>query len=148
MPYLEHNINTAINSTQVDLKGFRHPLGFISDSNKSFEAIPANFLTWAAGAGVNQEGISDVSYIHPHYSEKEDYRRFLLMCLSLSLDCTKQQYEAIQQIIKDILKSWKERNEKPESNPGEKIYLRPLDKSCWWGKTVLALVQAFEVPLN
>ena len=145
MPFLEENINSAIVETQYDLRGFAHALGFRTNSNKTFEAIPLNFLALAVGASLRKnKAPTDISFISPVESDDEAYEKYLTMCKQFANDCNLSQYEAVQFIIKDIIQSREDREKKLSADEKD-MYLRPLNKDNWWGKTMLALAEAFNV---
>ena len=150
MPYLRSNIDRAIIITQFDLRGFWHPLGFREkrgESAKSFSVIPGNMISFAAGFGhekVEDNKATDSSYIN---TLKGSFQQILQMCKKLASDCDLSQKEAIQFIVVDIIRQSKKMKAKVLRNKAKPSpYLKALKKNNWWGRTVLALIEAFEVP--
>lgn len=147
MHFLTTNIDRAIVMTQYNLRGFAHPLGFREDhksSAKNLDATTCNFMAFAAGCGRNRTP-TDEHYASYFESSYEDY---LAMCQRLAKDCDLSQREAVQLIIQEIVKQSEEM--KVEVAAGKRkssAYLKPLEKSNHWGKAVLALMEAFKVPL-
>ena len=147
MSFSTANINAAIVMTQYDLRGFAHPIGFRCKpkDTKALDATTGNFVGFAAGLGGG-EGLPDESYVGYGNSSFDDY---LAMCKRLAADCNVAQKEAIQLIVQEILKQSEE--VKAEVVAGERQadgYIKPLTKDNRWGKAVLALAEAFEVPLH
>lgn len=148
MNFLTANIDRAIVMTQYDLRGFAHPLGFRIDhksSAKSLDATTDNFMAFAAGCGKGRTPTDE------HYSEyfESSFEDYLAMCQRLVKDCDGSEKEAIQLIVREILKQSEEM--KAEVAVGKReasAYLLPLEKSNRWGKAVLALAEAFEVKLE
>lgn len=150
MSYLRSNIDRAIIVTQFDLRGFWHPLGFRQkkgESAKSFSVIPGNMISFAAGFGHEEpedRKATDSSYINTFQGS---FQQILQMCKRLASDCDLSQKEAIQLIVVDILKQSKKMKAKALRNKTKPPpYLKALKKNNWWGRTVLALMEAFEVP--
>jgi len=148
MGFFASNIDRAIVMTQYDLRGFDHPLGFrmrYKSSAKSLDAITGNFMIFAAGYGKD-EYPTDENFADYFESSYQDY---LAMCQRLAKDCDGSEKEAIQLIVQEIIKQSEEM--KAEATAGKRSdsdYLKPLEKSNHWGKTVLALIEAFEVKLE
>lgn len=149
MDFLTANIDRAIVMTQYDLRGFAHPFGIRLEplsSAKSFDAITANFMAFAAGLGRREGNPTDKQFVS--YS-KSSYEEYLAMCRRLVEDCDGSQKEAIQLIVQEIVKQNKEMRDEVAAGKREKsVYLQPLEKSNCWGKAVLALAEAFEVKLE
>jgi len=149
MPFLMANIDRAIVMTQYDLRGFAHPLGFRSKpggSPKGFSAIPGNFVSFAAGFGKAGRPPTVDTYVSALDGSFDEY---LAMCRELASDCELSQKEAIQLIVRDIVRQseeYKAKVARGEAQPSS--YLQPLEKDNSWGKTVLALAEAFEVSLE
>lgn len=147
MNFLRGNIDRAIVMTQYDLRGFAHPLGFREEfmsSPKSLEATTANFMGFAVGHGNGQE--TDERYAKYFDSSFEEY---LAMCRRLYQDCDLSEREAIQLIVKEIVRQAEEMRAEVASGKREpSAYLKPLDKDNRWGRAVLALAEAFEVNLQ
>ena len=148
MPFSRANIDRAIVMTQYDLRGFAHPLGFRSDSHKCFSAIPGNLVSFAIGNGKPDGDLDqDPNYVSFWESSYEDY---LMMYKQFAANCEcVSQKEAVQLIIKDIVQKSRERKASVAAGETEpSAYLKPLKKDNWWGKSVLALAEAFEVTIE
>lgn len=148
MSFLRANIDRAIVMTQYDLRGFAHPLGFRVEKPdpKYLDATTANFMEMAIGTLNKSEERTDDSHASYFDSSFEEY---LVMCQRLAKDCDLSQKEAIQLIIREIVKQADEM--KAEVTAGTRKasgYLRPLEKGNRWGNAVLALAEAFEVTLE
>jgi hypothetical protein len=146
--FLTQNIDRAIVMTQYDLRGFAHPLGFREDymkSAKSLVATTGNLMAFAANCGRDRKR-TDRYYANYFTSS---FKSYLAMCQRLVRDCDDSEKEAIQLIVQEIVRQSKEM--KAEVATGEREaseYLKPLKKSNYWGKAVLALAMAFEVKLE
>lgn len=71
------------------------------------------------------------------------------MCQRLAVDCDRSQKEAIQLLVKEIVKQANEmRAEVVAGKMDPSGYLKPLEKSNRWGKVVFALAEAFGVELE
>jgi hypothetical protein len=145
MAFLANNIDRAIVMTQYDLRGFAHSIGcrMPSPNPKSLYCITLNLVGFAVGLGGGEERPTDESYVSSEGSSFEDY---LAMCKRLAEACDDSKKEAIQLIIKEIVKQADEM--KAEVATGKRKpsgYLQPLEKGNLWGKVVLALAEAFGV---
>jgi len=150
MPFLTANIDRAIVMTQYDLRGFAHPLGYRvkkKGSAKSLDATTCNLVAFAVGLGKEDtEEITDDDYVSALGSSFEDY---LAMCKRLAEVCDMSQKEAIQIIIQDIVQQSEEmKAEVAAGTMKTSNYIQPMDKNNRWGKVVLALMEAFEVPIT
>lgn len=144
MGFRFENINRTIVEAQYDLRGPRHPLAGRRSamSQKSLEAITADL---AAGAmQLNPDGhVDDPLFVNYAYCSYEDY---LAMCQQLASDCSPVQKEAIQLLIQEILRQHEKIEAEIASGACEKSkYLGARDKSTYWGRAILALMEAFEV---
>ena len=146
MPFLTANIDRAIVMTQYDLRGFYHPFGIrlAKMSPKFLDALTGNFCSFAAH---DKDKIPTIdSYADYFESSFEDY---LAMCQQLAFDCDESEKETIQLIIQEIVRQSEEmKAEVAAGNRDSSPYLQPLEKDNRWGRTVLALAQAFEVNLK
>jgi hypothetical protein len=147
--FLTANIDRAIVMTQYDLRGFLHPLGMRMEykaSPKSLSATTTNLVAFAAGRGHGDRKATVKNYVG---FDDSSFKEYLAMCKKLAGDCDCSQKEAIQLIVKEIIQQSEQM--KSEVALGERktsAYLEPLRKNNYWGKAVLALVEAFEVKLN
>lgn len=144
--FLTANIDRAIVMTQYDLRGFAHPIGCryeFMESPKSLFATTVNIVAFAARA---TEDPPDTDYVSSRDSTFEEY---LEVCQRLAADCDLSEKEAITLIVQEIVRqSGVMKSEVAEKKREPSSYLMPLDKSNWWGRTVLALVEAFEIKLE
>lgn len=141
--YLRANIDRAIVLTQFDLRGFLHPLGFrqkFMSSPKSLDATTCNLLAVAAGLGANSQP-TDTQFKHYGLGS---YEETLAMCKRLAADCDCFQKEALQIILQEIVRQNKQMRTEVAGGMREASgYLHPLNQNSAWGKTVLALSEAF-----
>ncbi len=153
-PYLYGQIDRAIVMTQYDLRGFRHPVGIrIKKKNpKLLFIILHNLICFAAGVGrVDEHDGSeyneptDPRFVSPRNSTFDDC---LAMCRRLADCCDESQKEAIQLIIKELIMQGKEFEEQKAVGKNNSAYIEPFDKGNTWGKMVLSLAEAFQVPLE
>jgi hypothetical protein len=71
------------------------------------------------------------------------------MCQRLFEDCDISEREAVQLIVREIVKQNEEmRAEVAAGKRANSPYLKSLDKDNRWGRAVLALAEAFEVNLE
>jgi hypothetical protein len=149
MSFLTANIDAAIVMTQFDLRGFAHPLGFREKplgGAKSLDATTGNLMYFAAGYGQRDEKPTDDAL--PDY-RKCSYEGYLAACQRLAESCNLQEKEAIQIIVKEIIRqSYTMKAEFAVGQREASHYLFPLEKGNRWGNAVLALVEAFEVKLG
>lgn len=150
MAYLTANIDRAIVLTQFELRGFMHPLGVRCgpySNHKNFDALTANFVAIAAGLGdYGGRRPTDPTYKDLDRCTWEEAR---VMCRQLHADCDLSQREAIQFIVRELVKQNAEmRAEVAIGRKEATVYLRPLDKNNVWGRIVLGLWEAFEVVLE
>ena len=152
MNFRTEKIDRAIIITQYDLRGFDHPLGIRmkkGESAKCSSVIPGNFVAFAAGLGEesNKQPLPD-TYVDHYVSS---FEQCLTMCKQLASDCDASEREAVQLIIKDIVQQSEEMKAKVAVGFKEidsAGYLQPLERDNWWGRIVLALVEAFDVSLE
>lgn len=145
MVFVRHSIDRAIVCTLYDLEGFLSPLGTRHEkgaTNKGFEAIAPNFVSFALGYPKDQEIPQED--LRPGRLDST-YEEYLGLCKEFASKCDCAQKELAQRIVKEILKQDAERKEKlgDEKTP----YVKPLSVDNWWGKVVIALATAFEVEL-
>ena len=146
MPFLIANIDRAIVMTQYDLRGFVHPLGFRQKemTGKTLDAITGNFVAFAIGLG-NERGPT-VAYTDYFESSFEEY---LAMCKQFAEACDLSEKEAIQLLIREIMKKDEEMKAEVAAKKRDPDgYLRPIDESNRWGRAILALVEAFDIPIH
>lgn len=142
--FLTANIDRAIVLTQFDLRGFMHPLGFRIEEKhpKYLEATTANLVAFAAGySGGKRPTVKP--YVRFFDCTFEEY---LDMCRKFAADCDLTQKEAIQLIVKEIVRQnrWM-RAQIKNGKMKPSLYLHTLDKDNRWGRAVIALSIAFEV---
>ncbi len=134
-------IDRSIIMTQYDLRGFSHPLGFRCEymrSCKSFDATVFNFFAFMYGSKNIDFDYKGSSY--------EDY---LLECKEIHSSCEGSRREAIQLIIKEIIKQHKEFELQIQQGNMEKSnYLNPLNKDNSQGRAILSLAEVFEVKVD
>jgi hypothetical protein len=147
MSFLRANIDRAIVMTQYDLRGFAHPFGHRvakGASAKSLAATTCNFMNFANGA--EHGAATDEAYADAHESSFDAY---FAMCKRMAKVCDLSEKEAIQLIVLEIIKQSEEMKAEVVAGKREPSgYLKPLEKDNYWGKVVLALVEAFEVKLE
>ena len=149
MAYLKENIDAAIVCTQFDLRGFWHPLGFrckLPLEGKDLSYIPVNLIGFAVGFGKKENNVAtDESYCSP-FDEKTTKESVDKMCKKFAQDCDLFRREAIQLIIKDILKAFHECRDRIAKGEEETKYIpEVLDNNTNWGMLMVSLVEAFEV---
>lgn len=136
------DIDRAIVMTQYDLRGFAHPLGFRSEhmsSPKGFNATVANFLAFAYGESEHLV----------NYYKDFTYDEYLSECKRLHESCELSRREAIQLIIKEMLKQHKEFESDIKSGKREKTgYISPLNKENRQGIVLLCLAETFAVVIE
>lgn len=146
--FLTANIDRGIVMTQYDLRGFAHPLGgrMKAPNPKNLDAITANLVAFCSFSGDDSSEATDESYIS--YSRRT-YEQCLDLCTRLAGDCDLSQREAIQLIVKEIVRQSERMKTQVQVGKREPTaYLQPLDKTNPWGITVLALAEAFGVELR
>ncbi len=88
---------------------------------------------------------TDDSYVESNESSFDDY---LAMCKRAAKDVDFYQKASIQAIVKDMLRRVEELNVQILAGEIEPTpYLKPIEKSNYLGKTLIALAEAFEVEL-
>ncbi len=141
--YLSANIDCAIVRTQFDLRGALHPLGLrrkFMDSPKSLDATTCNLLAIAVGL-MTESRPTDTEF---KYYGSGSYKETLVMCKRLAADCDCFQKEAFQIILQEIVRQNRQMRTEVAAGAREASeHLHPLDTNTAWGKTVLALAEAF-----
>lgn len=139
------NIDRAIVMTQYDLRGFAHPLGIrmkYMSSPKSLDATTCNLMEFAAGFRPDSGG-TNLDYFTCSYEE------YLACCKQFAASCEGSRKEAVQLIIHEIVRQSKQMHQEvAEGKRKRSPYLLPLKKENRWGRTVLALAEAFDVELE
>ena len=133
------DINSSLVMALHDLDGFWHPLGFrvTSFSNKLFLAIAPNLVGFAAGKW--EENPDKVDHV------KSSYEEYLAFCQQFAQSCGVYQKDVVRQVIRKILEKAATRDPLYEGKPDG--YCKPISKDNYWGKVVICLCLAFEVPL-
>ena len=135
------DIDRAIVMTQYDLRGFAHPIGTrmnYMESEKSFDATVFNFFSFmynSKPANFDYWGGS--------------YEKYLLECKEIFASCDESMKEAIQLIIKEMIKQHKkftfQIQEGKRSTAG---YIKPLNKENSQGRAILSLAEVFGVKVK
>ncbi len=157
--FLTQNINRAISETESDLRG--ESLGWGVHGPQTPENLytaTINLVQLAAGMNrINIPTPGDASAEDPSTPTDEKYvdvstctyDEYLAMCRRLYDDCDYNQQAAIRLIIGQIVRQSQQM--KSEVYTGKRPpshWLRPLDKDGIWGRTVLALCEAFGVRME
>lgn len=143
--YLQANIDRAIVVTLCDLHGcsIGGLLQRSENSPKGLNATICNFMSYV-GMGESRKPTND-SYVGSNDSSFDDY---LAMCKRAAQDVDFYQKAAIQMIVKDMLRRVDELNVQISAGKIEPTaYLKPIEKSNYLGKILIALAEAFEVEL-
>lgn len=155
--YKKRNINVAIIATQFDLRGFLHPLGVrmeLPNTAKSIQAILGNFIAFAVGLGRKNESKNiptDPEYFDVLCRRKTDkvmhYKDYVALSRRLKSCCGMFQCDAIREIIKEILSQYHQywKNAGDKKVPASVYLPAVINKTTGWGKTILALVEVFQV---
>ena len=141
MEFQTSSIDRAIVMTQYDLRGFLHPLGLRMkpmESAKGLDATTCNLLAFAAKKLRLGQGESVADYF------ESSYETYLVTCRQLAACCDLSEKEAIQLILREIVRQNAVMRAEVDAKKREKSpYLQPLQKDNNWGKAVLALAEAF-----
>lgn len=139
MSFSTENIDRAIVLTQHDLRAFVYfGLRIYQKSAKTLDALTCNFMAFAAGYRNDKKPSNPEDYVGYF---KSSFGNYLAMCEKLYESCDEPQKEAIQIIIRDIIKQ----NEELKVE-GSNCLL--LEESNSWGKAVLCLAEVFEVDIK
>lgn len=146
MLFLSANIDRAIVMAQFDIRGFWHALGFRvkEQTPKNLDAITCNFVATMAGLGDKEP--TDESFVD-YFDETKSFEDYLAMCKQLAAGSDLTQKEAVQLIVADLVKMNEQFHaEVAEGTREANHYLLPLEKGNRWGRTILALQEAFTPP--
>ena len=134
-------VDRAIIMTQYDLRGFAHPLGLrmkYMKSEKSFHATVFNFFSFMYCPEPSDFDCWESSY--------EEY---LLQCQEILASCDESRKEAIQLIIKEIIKQHKKfALQIQQGKRSQTAYLKPLSKENSQGRAILSLAEVFGVKVK
>ena len=145
MPFSLADIRCAILKAQNDLERLRHSSSeFLTEQDENpkilYEAT-RTLTCFFAGYGFDEKE----SYNYFYESSFED---FLINFRQLAEDCVGSQKEAIRFITREIIKQSREMRAEVDSGKRKQTsYLPPLEFNNQWGNAVLALKEAFKVPL-
>lgn len=138
------DIDRAIVCTLADLDGYNHPLGIRLkkgvEDQKGFTFIPKTLLAFAAGYG-GEEG-SEPAFTW----NNNDDGAVADACKVFVASCDGYQKQAVQHLIKLILREWKERDSKKGNSTNQ--YFVTLSKDNYFGFSLLLLAEAFEIEVD
>lgn len=151
MHFQDEHIQFAVAQTRIDLQHLQR-IEAADDRRQNgpqcLDEIPGNFLARAAGLiGPQRRGTGEINIL-PSYKESS-FDDMLAACHQLAADSDDEGYQTtnIRVIIYDILRHRQEMAAEIAArirNPSSKI--RPLDRSHPWGRAMIALAIAFDVP--
>lgn len=151
MHFRDEHIQFAVTQTRIDLQHLQR-IEVADDRRQNapqcLDGIPANFLARAAGLiGPQRRDTGEINIL-PSYKDSS-FEETLSVCRQLAIESNDEGYQVtnIRVIVYDILRHRHELEAEVAAgvrNPSVKI--RPLNKDNPWGRTMIALATAFEVP--
>ncbi|NTV44683.1 MAG: hypothetical protein HGA67_03230 [Candidatus Yonathbacteria bacterium] len=142
-------IDSALAMTLTDLFGFQHPLGIrveYAASAKILRSTISNFMNAACGYGQKEPCVLCTEHVSWRGSSFEEY---LAMCQACASACNPTQKKMVAVILNEMMRQHiqiGEKIKKGETNTNPD-YLEPIEKTTVSGKVLIALSEAFEIPL-